>query len=118
MMPTRIKRRRIIGNWKPIPIKAEVRKTVDKRPLISKILPIPRETDLAKKISICHFIMILPNIKPIKNRKTERGRNLITSLNSFIFKAGFKKYKTWAIRKGIATTSPVVTPQLMARLIN
>ena len=94
MIPMRIKSRRIIGNWKPTPINAEVKKTVVKRPLMSKTLPIPMEIDLAKKISICHFIITAPNVNPIKKRKRERGKNLITILNSFIFNAGLKKYRT------------------------
>ena len=118
MTPIRRRSNKTIGNWKPIPIKAEVRKTVVKRPLMSKMLPMPKETDLAKKISICHFMITAPIENPIKKRKIEKGKNLTTILNSFILRAGFKKYKTWTMKRGRAITNPVAIPQLMARLIN
>lgn len=94
MTPIRRRSNKTIGNWKPIPIKADVRKTVVKRPLISKMLPIPKEIDLAKKISICHFMMTAPRENPIKKRKIEKGTKLTTVLNSFFLSAGFKKCKT------------------------
>lgn len=91
---------------------------MDKRRLMSNTLPIPIETDLVRKISICHFMMRAPKVNPIKKRMMEKGKNLTTILYSFCLKAGFKKDKIWAIKKGKTITNPVATPQLMERLMN
>lgn len=101
-----------------MPKNEDVKSTVLKRLLISKMFPIPRLYELCKKISICHFIIIAPKIKPIKNRISENGMYFVTNLNSLIFKAGFKKFKTWAIINGKVIIKPVAIPQLIARLIN
>ena len=80
-----------MGNWKPTPISTDVKRTVVNRRLISKTLPMPNETDLARKISICHFIMIAPNAKPIEKRKKDNGRNSVIVFSSFLFNAGLRK---------------------------
>ena len=64
---------------------------VERRPEMSRILPIPRERDLSKKILICHFMVKAPKAKPIVNRKIEKGTALKISLYSGFFRAGFKK---------------------------
>ena len=91
---------------------------VVKRWLMSRMLPIPKETVFVKNISICHFIMNVPNANPIKKRIIDKGKNLTTILYSFTRKAGFRKNKIWLTRSGNEIISPVATPQLIARLIN
>lgn len=83
--------KRTIGNWKPKPIKADVRRTTDKSLLISKIFPIPSDTEWSIKILICHFIIKTPKTKPIKNSNKERGMYLTIVLYSLSLKAGFRK---------------------------
>lgn len=85
---------------------------------MSKILPMPSACDLSKNIMICHFMIKNPNISPVKKSKSEKGKSLITILNSCFLKAGFRKDKTWATKRGKETTSPLAIPQLIARLIN
>lgn len=112
------KRKSMIGNWKLTPINTEVKITVLKSLLISKTLPIPKEIDLDKKISICHFIIKNPKEKPDMNKTKEKGKNPTRTLNSFFLKAGFKNDEIWKIIRGNTNTNPVATPQLMAKLMN
>jgi len=93
--PKRSSTKRTIGNWNPTPINAEVRKTVERSPLISKMLPIPKDRERAKNISICHFMTIAPKKNPAAKRKTENGRSLDSRWYSFLSKAGFRKWNTW-----------------------
>jgi len=117
-MPSFRSRINSIGNSKPIPIKAEVKSTVDKRLLISSTLPIPSATDLSRNIFICHFMIKNPNASPNRKRNSEKGKNLINVLNSFLLNAGFRKVKIWITKSGKETIIPTAIPQLIARFIN
>lgn len=78
----------MIGNWNPNPMRADVRNTVVSKLLTSKIFPMPSEEDRFRKISICHFIMINPKIKPTKNKTSDRGKLCSIALNSPRINAG------------------------------
>lgn len=69
----------------------EAMRTVESSLVMSRMLPIPRARDLSRKILICHFMIKAPKVKPVINRKIEKGVALRISLNSGFFKAGFRK---------------------------